>query len=88
MLLAVNIGNTNISFAFFKAQKIKTCWDIPLRDYSKSRLAKRLTVNKISAALICSVVPGLSSELIAALKGYLARPFFSFSLQRRGGLGL
>ncbi len=65
MLLAVNIGNTNISFAFFKAQKIKTCWDIPLRDYSKSRLAKRLTVNKISAALICSVVPGLSSELIA-----------------------
>jgi len=64
MLLAINIGNTNISFALFKGQKIKAYRDTPLRDYSKSILSRVLSGNKISAALICSVVPGLSGKLI------------------------
>jgi type III pantothenate kinase len=68
MLLAINIGNTNISFALFKGQKIRAYWDTPLRDYSKSILSSALSGNKISAALICSVVPGLSGKLIKHIR--------------------
>lgn len=75
MLLAINIGNTNISFALFKGQKIKTCWDIPLKKYSKYSLARRLSGNKINAALICSVMPETSGKLskdIRSLSGIKA----------------
>lgn len=63
MLLAIDIGNTNISFALFKGSRINKSWDIPTKSYAKLRLARYIVNKKISAALICSVVPKIVNKL-------------------------
>ena len=75
MLLAINIGNTNISGAIFandcgkNSNKIVKRFDMPARAYSKARLAKKLKNSfKISDTLICSVVPKLTKVLQHDLK--------------------
>lgn len=58
MLLAIDIGNTNISCGIFKGLKLVKQFDIPTRVYLKTKLAKNLKNHpKISASIICSVVP-------------------------------
>jgi type III pantothenate kinase len=62
MLLAIDIGNTNISSGIFKGQKLKKQFDIPTRAYSKTKLTKKLgAISKISDSVICSVVPKLTN---------------------------
>lgn len=63
MLLAIDIGNSNITFGIFKAGKLKKQFDIPSKSYSKLRLQKLGTKPKISATVICSVVPKLAKIL-------------------------
>ncbi len=58
MLLAIDIGNTNISCGIFKGSKLIKKFDIPTRTSFKKHLAKRIKDPfKISASIICSVVP-------------------------------
>ncbi|MDD5465276.1 MAG: type III pantothenate kinase [Candidatus Omnitrophica bacterium] len=69
MLLAIDIGNTNIKSALFKGKKIIKRFDLPVKTYSKGRFAKKLASNQpISAAAICSVVPKLTVILKHDLK--------------------
>jgi len=59
MLLAIDIGNTNISFAIFKGGKIIESWDIPLKEYRGIRTLE----TPIKDALICSVVPQITQRV-------------------------
>ncbi len=68
MILAIDIGNTNISFALFKGSKISRHWDIPAKTYAKSRLSADIRAKNINSAFICSVVPGLTKKLSADIK--------------------
>jgi len=64
MLLAVDIGNTNISCAIFKGARVLASWKIALNDYSRFILSKKILHKNIHAALIVSVVPEFSQRLI------------------------
>ncbi|MCK9571813.1 MAG: type III pantothenate kinase [Candidatus Omnitrophica bacterium] len=64
MLLAVDIGNTNISCAIFKGTCVLASWEIALKDYSRFILSKKILHKNIDAALIASVVPEFSRRLI------------------------
>ncbi|MDD5476968.1 MAG: type III pantothenate kinase [Candidatus Omnitrophica bacterium] len=69
MLLAIDIGNTNIKSALFKGKKIIKKFNIPVKTYSRSKFAKKLAGSQpISAAAICSVVPKLTAILKHDLK--------------------
>lgn len=61
--LAVDIGNTNISFGLFKAGRLFKYWDIPGRGYSKGALSNHLGRLSLNAAFICSVAPRLNKKL-------------------------
>lgn len=58
MLLAIDIGNTNISLGIFKKDRLLRRYNIPTKEkgYFK-HLKKIFDRNKIDDAIICSVVP-------------------------------
>ncbi len=68
MLLAVDIGNTNISLALFKGSRISKSRDIPLKKYTRVRLLKYIGKESPDAGLICSVVPRMANRLANDLK--------------------
>lgn len=68
MLLAIDIGNTNISLALFHGSKMAGHWDIPAGLYATSRLSAKIRAKNISGALICSVVPALTKKLAQDVK--------------------
>jgi len=58
MLLAIDIGNTNISCGIFKGLRLTRQFDIPTNARFKEIFVKRLKSRlKISDSIICSVVP-------------------------------
>jgi type III pantothenate kinase len=69
VLLAIDIGNTNISCALFKGARIKKNWDIPVKNYSRASLLKHIKGKKLCAALICSVVPQITGKLSVDIAG-------------------
>jgi type III pantothenate kinase len=71
MILAVDIGNTNISFGVFKDNKIKKRFDIPTKDYSLKKLRNNLGKVNIVESIICSVVPHTTKILTQDLRGLL-----------------
>ncbi|TAM41078.1 type III pantothenate kinase, partial [bacterium] len=76
MLLAVDIGNTNISFGIFKGMGLKKTFDIPTKQYSRDKLFKKITSLKSADTLISSVVPGITrvaAKDLAAITG--KRPY-------------
>ncbi len=74
MLLAIDIGNTNISFGIFKKRNLMKQFDIPLKAYTKSKLLKKLGVKpKISDTAICSVVPALTKVLQHDLRSLIGK---------------
>jgi len=78
VLLAINIGNTNISGAIFSSPKrIIKQFVLPTKAYSKTKLVKKLKKSfKISDAVICSVVPKLTKVLERDLKLFTGkRPY-------------
>jgi len=77
MLLAIDIGNTNISFGVFsKGDKIIKTFDIHSRQYSFNKFRKKSGLLKIADTLICSVVPKLTTKVAEDLKGILGkRPY-------------
>lgn len=76
MLLAIDIGNTNISFGVFKGDKIVKRFNVPAGYFSKKRLKKGLKGMHISGSIICSVVPKVTDILAGDLERLLsARPY-------------
>ena len=74
MLLAIDIGNTNISFGLFKGSRLSKTWDIPVKNYPKTVSLKGNSFLKTSLKniVICSVVPQVTAKLsvdIAAISG-------------------
>lgn len=57
MLLAIDIGNTNITFGIFQGNKLSKRFNIPTRGYNLRKLKRSLGRIKIDSAIICSVVP-------------------------------
>ena len=69
MLLTIDIGNTNITGGIFVGKKLKYQFDIATKTYKKTQLLKKLRAYpKISAAIICSVVPKLTRIIQRDLK--------------------
>jgi len=68
VLLAIDIGNTNISLAFFKGSRMSKSQDIPLKKYTQSRLLKYIGKERPDAGLICSIVPAMAKKLAHHLK--------------------
>lgn len=68
MLLAVDIGNTNITFGLFRGKSIESTFNIPTCLYSIKKLKSNLKNNKIKETIVCSVVPRLTRRLSEDLK--------------------
>jgi type III pantothenate kinase len=68
MLLAVDIGNTNISFGIFDRRKLVKRFDIPAAEFSLKQLKAQIGKKAVSAAIICSVVPKLELVLKNGLR--------------------
>lgn len=76
MLLAIDIGNTNISFGIFKGNKIIKRFNISTKIYALKRVKKSLGRLRITDVVICSVVPAATKILARDLKKLLqARPY-------------
>lgn len=71
MLLAVDIGNTNISFAVFKKGAIIKKFNIPTKKYSAKLLKTNLGKVRIVKCLICSVVPKVTGLLVRDIRKLL-----------------
>jgi type III pantothenate kinase len=76
MLLAVDIGNTNISFGIFQRNRIIKRFNILTKDYNLKKLKKNLLNTDIDDAVICSVVPKTCRALEEDLKHLLGRRAF------------
>lgn len=63
MLLAVDIGNTNITFGLFKGRRIIRTFNIPTNTYTSNKLKTRLSKTTIKDTVICSVVPKVTDNL-------------------------
>jgi len=77
MLLAIDIGNTNITFGLFKGGKLTAKFSITTKDVDLTRLTKKLKPGDFDSVIVCSVVPQASSLLESFLNDKLGRrPFF------------
>jgi type III pantothenate kinase len=73
MLLAIDIGNTNITFGIFKGNSIIKKFDIPTKNYCLKALKKSLSQKKLNDAIICSVVPKTTAALQTDLRRILGK---------------
>jgi type III pantothenate kinase len=72
MLLAIDIGNTNITGGVITGGKLKYQFDIPTKTYKKTQLIKRLKAYPaVSVSIICSVVPELTRVIQRDLKSLI-----------------
>ena len=81
MLLAVDIGNSNIKFGIFDGEHLLSKFSIPTDpDATADKLRTAVGQNldlPISAAIVCSVVPELDGSLAEFLRQEIrAEPFF------------
>ena len=74
MLLAIDIGNTNINLGLFRGNRLLRRYIIPTEaeDY-KSYLRKIINRNNIHDAIICSVVPAASKLMEKKLRKLLEK---------------
>jgi type III pantothenate kinase len=83
MLLAIDIGNTNVTFGVFEKDKIKTTWRVSTAihrmpdEYAIIMLSlmerQGVNVSQISDVVICSVVPPLLIIFEEVCKRYLKK---------------
>jgi len=71
ILLAVDIGNTNIGFGVFRGNRLIKRFDIPSGEYTFQGLERYLNKLTIDKGIICSVVPKASGILRDDLKRIL-----------------
>lgn len=68
MLLAVDIGNTNITFGIFNNKRIIKIFDIPTKDYCLMKLKNNLRGVGIKGVIVSSVVPSMNKILEKDIK--------------------
>jgi len=71
MLLAIDIGNTNITCGIFKDSRIVKQFKIPAAKYSLAGLKRGLAKASVDSSIICSVVPAATVILEKDLKKLL-----------------
>lgn len=68
MLLAVDIGNSAIKFGVFDGQRLTTKFSFPTtNELHAKELVEKVAGSLISKVLVCSVVPGVNSQLNDAI---------------------
>jgi type III pantothenate kinase len=68
MLLAIDVGNTNITCGIFKGPRLIRQFDIPTKACFKTHFVKKLkNTSKISDSIICSVVPKQTKVILRDL---------------------
>ncbi len=72
MLLAIDIGNTNITCGLFKGKKLVRKFDLPTRSYNSGKLWAALKTAPVKGCLICSVVPSVAKTLARDLRHLVA----------------
>lgn len=73
MLLAIDIGNTNINFGVFKGKKIIKRFFVPTKSYTPWHLKSKLKDCAINDAILCSVVSAVTPTLVKDLKKILKK---------------
>ena len=74
MLLAINIGNTNIHLGLFKGERLRKHYTLGLKKGSSHKLLWAIfKKNKIRDTLICSVVPRQTASLARQIKAISRR---------------
>jgi type III pantothenate kinase len=68
VLLAIDIGNTNINFGIFSGTKIIKRFFIPTKSYRPTAIKNKLARFNIDNIIICSVVPEVTKVLEKDLK--------------------
>ncbi len=74
MLLAIDIGNTNINLGIFHDNRIKKRFLISAKDYSFNKINEKLDKANIEDVIICSVVPKATKVLEKDLKILSGKP--------------
>ena len=72
MLLAIDIGNSNIKFGIFDEERLISKFSVPTKcdltaDYLRSAVGSNLNL-PISSAIVCSVVPEINAPLAKYLR--------------------
>jgi type III pantothenate kinase len=74
MLLAIDVGNTNITFGVFAAAaKPKRVFSIPTKEYDIKKLRRLLGRTALTSSIICSVVPKINPLLAKDLRSLTGR---------------
>lgn len=73
MLLAIDIGNTNITCGIFADGRLKKRFNIATSKYSFATLKKAMMKASIDDAIICSVVPFTTNKVVKDLKEFLGK---------------
>lgn len=73
MLLAIDIGNTNINCGLFMGARIIKRFHIPTARYSLGQLKRKISRAPVSDAVVCSVVPKMTAVVARDLAGALGR---------------
>jgi len=81
MLLAIDIGNTNVKVGIFDGDKLRATWNLATGihrtsdEYGGTLLElmerKKLSPSKVSGVVLCSVVPPLVPTFVELSKNYL-----------------
>lgn len=72
MILAIDLGNTNIVFGLFRGKKLVREWRFPTTKFRIPRIR-----SKVSAVIVASVVPALNRKLRKGIrKEFKRKPFF------------
>jgi type III pantothenate kinase len=73
MLLAIDIGNTNIACGIFADSRLKKRFNIATCEYSFTKLKKAMGKASIDDAIICSVVPSATNKIAKDLNRFLGK---------------
>lgn len=73
MLLAIDIGNTNINFGIFRSGRIIKRFFIPTKGYNPRSIKNKLDKADINDVIVCSVVPAATQKLKTALNRLLKK---------------
>ncbi|MDD4953762.1 MAG: type III pantothenate kinase [Candidatus Omnitrophica bacterium] len=73
MLLAVDIGNTNIAFGFFSGKRLVRKFNIPTPGFNPEKFKRLLGPSRIDDVILCSVVPQATCKVKKGLGKALSR---------------
>src|SRR4030081_2476183 len=83
MLLAIDLGNTNLAFGLFEGEPLRPDWRLATRrDSMPDELGllmgqlirqERIEPKSVDAVVVASVVPPLNSSLVQAIERYFGK---------------